>query len=150
MTDIRNEPIETPAAPAGRSMLQWGAIAWVISAVLTAAGTFWDLTDNESGENGSDELVGWLIMMAVLGAIAFAVYRFWFTAAAQAEVAPNTVLVAGALAFVTVAAFWSGLPAIFAVGALVLGRRGGGPKATIGTVLALLAVAGAVWLAIAG
>ena len=150
MTDIRNEPIETPTAPAGRSMMQWAIVAWAISAVLTAVGTFWDLTDNDSGEDGSDEVVGWLILMAVLAAITFAVYRFWFGAAARAQVAPNTVLVAGVLAVVTVVAFWSGLPAVFAVGALVLGRRGGGPKATIGTVLALLALAAAVWGAIAG
>ncbi len=91
-----------------------------------------------------------LVLLAVLAVITAAVYQLWFAKAAQSAVAPNTVLVAGVLAVVTVLAFWSGLPAVFAVGALVLGRRGGGAKATVGTGLAVLALVGAVVLAITG
>ena len=150
MTDTRNDTTEAPAAPAGRPMLQWGAVAFLVSVVLTAVGTFSDVVADDSPEDGGEELVGWLVMMAVLAVITFVVYRFWFTPAAQAAAAPNTVLVAGILAAVTVMAFWSGLPAVFAVGALVLGRRGGGAKAVTGMALALLALGTSVFAAIFG
>ena len=148
MTDIRDDAALTPST--GRSMMQWGVIAWLVSVVLTAIGTFLDLTDNDSGDGEGDELVTWLVLIAVLGVITWVVYRYWFTPASAAPVAPNSALVAGVLALLTVVAFWTGLPAVFGVGAIVLGRRGGGPKATVGTVLAVLALAGAIWAAIVG
>lgn len=152
MTDMRNEAPtdEAAGAPPGRPMMQWAVLAFFVSVVLTAVGTFSDLVADDSPEDGSGELVGWLIMMAVLAVVTVAVYRLWFEAAAKAAVAPNTVLIAGVLAAVTVMAFWSGLPAVFAVGALVLGRRGGGAKAVAGMVLAALALVVCVFAAIAG
>lgn len=153
MTEIRNDQAVTGAqdAPSGeRPMMQWAVVAFLVSAVLTAIGTFSDLVANDSPEDGSGEFVGWLVMMAVLAVVTAVVYRFWFAAAAKAPVAPNTVLVAGILAGVTVMAFWSGLPAVFAVGALVLGRRGGGPKAVIGMLLSVVALAMCVFAAIFG
>src|SRR5688572_13504834 len=121
MTDIRNDDAATTTTPAGRPMLQWAVVAWQVSVVLTAVGTFSDVVADDSPEDGSEEFVGWAVMMVVLAVVAFVVYRFWFAEAAKAATAPNTVLIAGVLAAVTVMAFWSGLPALFAVGALVLG-----------------------------
>lgn len=153
MTDVSNQSptSTTPSSePPGRPMMQWAAVAFLLSAVLTAVGTFSDVIADDSPEDGSDELGGWLIMMAVLAVLTVVVYRFWFSAAANAPAAPNTVLIAGLLAAITVMAFWSGLPAVFAVGALVLGRRGGGAKATTGMVLAVGALAVSVFAAVFG
>lgn len=154
MTDIRNDrtTTTTTTTPTGRPMMQWAVVAWLISVVLTAIGTFSELVDGsgDSSEDGSDEFLGWAVMMAVLALIAFVVYRYWFERAAEAPVAPNTVLIAGVLAAVTVLAFWSGLPALFAVGALVLGRRGGGAPAVIGMLLSAAALLVCVYAAFYG
>lgn len=149
MTDTRNDLAPTDAAPQGRSMMQWAVVAFLISVVLTAVGTFLDLTGNDDSSE-EDELVIYLVLLTVLAVITYAVYRTWFTPAAAAPVAPNSTLVAGILAAAMVVVFWTGLPAIFAVGALVLGRKGGGVKAVVGTVLAALALLVCVWAAIAG
>lgn len=131
------------------SLLPYAVGAFLLSAVLTAVGTFSDLTGNDDA-GGDDELIGWLGLMVVLAVITFVVYRFWYERAAAAPVAPNSALIGGAVAVLLFPGFWTGLPVIFAVGAFVLGRRGGGPKAVIGMVLAVLAVAFSVFLAIAG
>ena len=132
-----------------RSLLPYAVGAFLLAAALTAVGTFLDLTDNDSGGEQS-ELGPWLGVLAVLAVITFVVYRYWYERAAAAPTAPNSALAGGILAAVTVLAFWTGLPSVFAVGAIVLGRKGGGPKAVAGMVLAVLALAVAVWAAIVG
>lgn len=132
-----------------RSLLPWAVAAWLLGVVLTAVGTFADLTGNDDG-GSDDELTQWLVLITVLGLVVFVVYRFWFEPAAAAAVAPNSALIAGALSLLLIPAFWTGVPGVFAIGALVLGRRGGGPKAVVGMVLGALGLAAAVLLAVSG
>jgi RsiW-degrading membrane proteinase PrsW (M82 family) len=146
-------PTTTPASSAPgtdrRSLLPHAVAAWLLGVALTAVGTFTDLTGNDSGDE-EDEVVAWFVLVAVLAVITWVVYRFWYERAAAADVAPGSALAGGILAAVTVLAFWTGLPCVFAVGALELGRRGGGPRAAIGMALSVLAIVAAVWLAIVG
>lgn len=139
------------AAPlASVSMKKAGIAAWVIAVVLTAVGTFSDVVANDSPESTGKDFVIWLVMMAVLAGVTYAVYRYWYSAAAAAPEAPNSALVGGAVALVTVVAFWTGLPAVFAVGAILLGLRSSGPKPKIGIALSVVALALAVFAAIFG
>lgn len=140
---------DTSTTPDRRSLLPYAVGAFMLAAVLTAVGTFLDLTGNEPGD-GSDELGVWLALMAGLAVITYIVYRYWYERAAAAPVAPNSALVGGVLAAALFPGFWTGLPTVFAVGAFVLGRKGGGVKAIIGMALSVLAVLASVGLAVAG
>ena len=65
------------------SLLPYAVAAFVLGAVLTAVGTFLDLTDNDSGGE-DDELASWLVVLAVLAVVTFVVYRYWYERAAAA------------------------------------------------------------------
>jgi len=127
-----------------------GIVAWLISVVYTAVGTFADLSNNESGSEDEDDYLVWLAMMAVLAVITYVVYRYWYGEAAKARQAPNSALVGGLLAALLFPGFWTGLPAIFGVGALLLGLRSDGPKAKVGAVLAVLSILACAVLAVVG
>jgi hypothetical protein len=127
-----------------------GIAGWVLAALFTAVGTFLDLTDNESGSAEDDELVTWLVLMVVLAAIAYALYRFWYGPAAQSPDASTAALVGGVLALLAFPAFWTGLPPVLAVGALVLGLRSPTGKGKAGAALAGLALVAAAVLAVTG
>jgi len=127
-----------------------GIVAWLIAVVYTAVGTFTDLTSNDSGVEDDNEFVGWLVMMSVLAVITYVIYRFWYGGAAKAPQAPNSALVGGLLAALMFPAFWTGMPAIFGVGALLLGLRSDGPKAKVGAALAALAILAGAVLAVTG
>jgi len=84
-----------------------------------------------------------------LAAVAYVVYRFWYGPAA-AE-APNSALIGGGAALlIAVPGFWTGLPSVFAIGAIVLGLRSSGAKPKIGIALAVVALAFCALLAVVG
>jgi hypothetical protein len=132
------------------SMGNAGAAAWVLGALLTAVGTFTDLTGNDRGSAGRDDFVTWLVLMVVLAGITYALYRFWYGPAAEAADGSNTALLGGILALLAFPAFWTGLPPVFAVGALVLGLRAPRPAGKVGAGLAALALVAAAVHAVAG
>jgi hypothetical protein len=95
---------------------------------------------------GDDEVVGWIIV-SVVGTAILAALLLRFVPATEAEMDGNAparrALVLGAVALVTCAVFWTGLPIVIGVPALVLaaeGRaraetHGQGGEATAGAVL---------------
>ncbi len=142
--------MSTSTAPlSGVSMKSAGIAAWLISAVFTAVGTFADVGE-KSARNDPDEFVVWLVMMAVLAVITAVIYRYWYGAAAKAPQAPNSALIGGLLAALLFPGFWTGLPAVFGVGALLLGLRSDGPKAKVGATLSALAILACGVLAVVG
>jgi hypothetical protein len=96
--------------------------------------------------SGSDEIVGWIIV-SVIGTAILAALLLRFVPATEAETDGNAparrALVLGALALVTCLVFWTGLPIVLGIPALVLaaegrardGTYGQGAEATAGAVL---------------
>lgn len=132
------------------SMRNAGIAGWALGALFTAVGTFTDPTGNDAGGADSDDLVTWLVLMAVLAAVTYVLYRYWYGPAAQAADASNTALLGGLLALLAFPAFWTGLPPVFAVGALVLGLRAPRVAGKVGAGLAGLALLAAAVLAVTG
>lgn len=142
----------TTVHPHQTSNRTWPLLAVIgagLSVVLTAIGTFLDLTGNEPGAaNTSEELWTYaavnlpIILVATL--IVFAIETRSPT--------PTAGLVFGLLSVATVVVAWSGLPAVFAaasVAAALGSSRMTGP-AKAGVALSVLGLAGAVAFAIAG
>jgi hypothetical protein len=100
------------------SLLESAAIAVAISTVLNALGVF------------TEEAIHWLNLVIgfLIAAVAAAIVFGWFArrASRPGGRAWLTALVFATLALITVPAFWSGLPPVFAVAAIHLGRRSGG------------------------
>lgn len=148
MTTTTNE---MTTAPSRTPLLAAFGIA--ASAILTAVGTFWDPTDDDSGSNhGAGEYLITLGIIVVAAAIVFGlVVR---TAAAGNPGRRAAILgVVAALSFVV---FWAGLPAVLAAGSLACAllqkdRDGSFSGASVvGLVGSALAVTAAVVLAVVG
>lgn len=129
------------------------ALALALSAVLTAVGTFWDLTGNEETKN--TEVGAYLAVLGVAAVGCALVFGLVVRGADRGQPGRRSAIL-GVVGVVTLAVFWTGLPAILAFGAIatalterdVVGRFGRGAK--IGLGLALVTLAGAVAAAIAG
>jgi hypothetical protein len=131
------------------------AITAAILIVSTACG-YWLLTNDDD-----KEYVGWVIV-SVVGTLIAAALLLRFVPATEAETDGNAParrgLVLGAVALVTCVVFWTGLPIIIGIPALVLaaegrarsetyGQRG---EATAGAVLGGFAAAAAAIVLIIG
>jgi hypothetical protein len=115
------------------------AVTAAILIISTACG-YWLVA------GGDDEIVGWIIV-SIVGTLIAAGLLLRFVPATEAETDGNAparrALVLGALALVTCLVFWTGLPIILGIPALVLaaeGRardaaHGQGAEATAGAVL---------------
>jgi hypothetical protein len=134
------------------------ATAVLIFVALLAAYVL-DLTNNESGDA---DYVGWLIVSAVSSAIAAALL-LRFVPATESEASDDNKparrgLVLGAVSFVAILAFWTGLPFALGVPALVLGAegrarsqtQGHAGEATAALVLAGFAIVASLVLCITG
>jgi small-conductance mechanosensitive channel len=112
------------------------AIGVAISTVLNAPGVF------------TEDAIHWLNLVIgfVIAAVAAAIVFGWFVrrACRPGARAWPTALVFAVLALITVPAFWSGLPPVFAVAAIYLGRRSASHAGLAAIVLGVLAVAGDV------
>jgi hypothetical protein len=123
------------------------------SAVLSAIGTFGDITGNDH-HTGSQ--VGPYLGAVGIAVVGTALVFGLVVRGASGETAWRRSLILGALALVTCVVFWTGLPPVLAAGAIAtalidrdfVGRLTGGSKA--GLVLAVIALAGAIVGAIAG
>src|SRR5204862_5493313 len=105
------------------------AVTAGILIISTACG-YWLLT------NDSDkEYVGWVIV-SVVGTLIAAALLLRFVPATEAEMDGNAparrALVLGALALVTLVVFWTGLPIVLGIPALVLAAEGRARAATYG------------------
>lgn len=123
-----------------------------LSAVLTAVGTFWDLTDNESSSAESlGEYAPVLGIIAVATAIVFGLVVRTATPAS----APGRALSLAIVGLLSTAVFWAGLPAVLAAGSMAcalvdrqdsrLSRR-----SLIAFVLSVVTIALAIIAAVAG
>jgi hypothetical protein len=116
----------------------------VVSAVLTAIGTF--------GDDGDSEWWQWLVVVAI--AVAAAAVLFWLVVPRVGDIG-LWALVLAILGAVSIVVFWTGLPAVFAGAAafLALDARGRGLKpglATAALAVAAVTVGAAVVVAFVG
>jgi hypothetical protein len=104
------------------------AVTAAILVISTACG-YWLVA------NGSDEIVAWIVV-SIVGTLIAAALLLRFVPATEAETDGNAParrgLVFGALALVTCAVFWTGLPIILGATALVLAAEGRARSATYG------------------
>jgi hypothetical protein len=131
------------------------AITAAILIISTACG-YWLLTNDDD-----KEVVGWIVV-SVVGTLIAAALLLRFVPATEAETDGNAparrALVLGAVALVTCVVFWTGLPIIIGIPALVLAAEGRaraatygqGGEATAGAVLGGFAAAAAAIVLIIG
>jgi cytochrome bd-type quinol oxidase subunit 2 len=128
-------------------------LGFATSAVLTAIGTYWDINNNDAGNNdGFAEYASVLGIAAVVTALVFGLV----VRTAPNGYAGRRSAILGVLAALTIVVFWTGAPPVLAAGAIatalverdVTGRLGNGSKT--GLALACVATAAAVLLAIVG
>src|SRR3954453_6247075 len=125
--------------------------------VISLACGYWLLV----GNNDDKEYAGWIIVSFV-GTLILAALMLRFVPATEAEGDGNAparrALVLGVIALVTIVVFWTGLPIVLGVPALVLAAEGRaraatygrGGEATAGALLGGLAALAAIVLLIAG
>jgi hypothetical protein len=125
--------------------------------IISLACGYWLLV----GDNDDKEYVGWIIV-SLVGTAILAALLLRFVPATEEETDGNAparrALVLGVAALVTLVVFWTGLPIILGVPALVLAAEGQaraatygqGGEATAGAVLGGFAALAAVVLLIAG
>jgi peptidoglycan/LPS O-acetylase OafA/YrhL len=131
------------------------AVTAAILAISSAFGYWLNVGDDDK------EVVAWIVV-CIVGTLIAAALLLRFVPATEAEGDGNAparrALVLGALALVTMIFFWTGLPIVLGVPALVLGAEGRaraathgqGPEATAGAVLGGFAVIVTVVAFIAG
>lgn len=125
----------------------------VLSAIASAVGTFWDLTDNESSKD--DQLGPYLATIGIILVVAALAYGLGVRGAAAGNAAKRSAIL-GVLAAITFVVFWTGAPLVLASASVAcalvdrdrLGSFGTGSK--VGLVGSALAAASAVALAIVG
>ena len=148
---------QTSSAPA-TSAPAWPALAAIAvgaSAVLTAVGTFWDLTGNESGGTTKDDIVLWATFNLGVIAVAAAIVFGLVVRPATPENAGRRGLILAVVGLLSVLVAWTGLPAVMATGAIacvLVDKQSGKPsrKSQAAVAISVLALAGAVVFAIAG
>src|SRR3954470_4366797 len=104
------------------------AITVAILVISTACG-YWLVA------GGDDEIVGWIIV-SIVGSLIAAALLLRFVPATEAETDGNAparrALVLGAIALVTCIVFWTGLPIVLGIPAMVLAADGQARAATHG------------------
>jgi hypothetical protein len=132
----------------------FAALGIGVSLVLTAMGTFWDMTGND-GSEASDNLAYYLPVVGII--LVAAALVFGLGVRTEADKAPGTrAIVMAVLGFVSLAVFWAGLPAVLAAGSAtcaLAARRTDGrltPVALASLGIASATVVAAVILAVIG
>jgi cytochrome bd-type quinol oxidase subunit 2 len=129
------------------------ALGFATSAVLTAIGTYWDVTNNDEG--GHDGFWAYASVVGIAAVATAIVFGLVVRTSVDGNPGRRSAIL-GVLGLLTVLVFWSGLPAVLAAGAVAtalvdrdrIGTFGNGSKA--GLALSAVTVAGAVLLAIVG
>jgi hypothetical protein len=97
-------------------------VATGVAAALAAWGTFGQsAADGGQTADGESSVWEYLIVLAIIGAAAVAVFGWVAPRALRRESAAWTALALSVLGLLTVAAFWSGLPPILAACGILLG-----------------------------
>ena len=123
-----------------------------MAAVLTAVGTFLDLTDNEDGGGSVGEYLVVIGIIAVATAIVFGLV----VRTASGDGAGTRALVLALVGLLSSAVFWAGLPSVLAAGAVACAlvardQLGQMPRrATAAVAIAVLTAGLAIVAAIAG
>lgn len=156
MTTLSSTVIETrQSATAGSRATLLAVVGAVLSALLTAIGTFWDITGNDESTGSSHDVRDYLVTLAAITVATIIVYALVVRRAAVGRPGRRSVIL-GVVAILSLAAFWAGLPIVLAGAAAAaafaerdkLGGFGGGSKT--GLTLAGLTTIAAVALAISG
>jgi hypothetical protein len=137
-------------------------LALATTVLIFVAGLFGYVLDVTNNEEGDADVAGWLIVSAIASVIAAALL-LRFVPASESETEPNNKparrgLVLGVLSVITVAVFWTALPFVLGVPALVLGAEGRarstseghGGEATAAIVLSAAAILVSIVFAITG
>lgn len=127
----------------------FAALGIGIALILTAMGTFWDLTDNESGEGHSG--TEYAVTSGIILLAAAVVFGLVVRTATERAAARRAIILA-VLGLLSVLVFWTGLPMVFASGAVATSQRSatGGASTWAVVVLTTLTAGLAVFAAIAG
>ena len=131
----------------------YAALGAGVSVVLTAVGTFWNITGNESPDY---DFVSEYLPVAGIIVVATALVFGLVVRGAEGRGAGIRALVLAILSFLSLAVFWAGLPAVLAFGAVAcaLAARGGSGglavPAKVGLAISAVTLALAVTLAIVG
>ena len=142
---------DQPSTGSSRSL--FAALGIGIALVLTAIGTFWDVTGNDTNDEG---LGAWLVVVGIV--VVAAAIVFGLVVRPEAAGAGTRAVVLGVLAVLTVVVASLGLPAVLAAGAAACalgsgarradGAISGAGKAALA--LSAVALAGAVVFAFVG
>src|SRR3954463_8689203 len=95
-----------------------------IALVLTAVGTFWDVTGNEPGAEDHSLVGEYLTVIAIIAVTTAVLYAFVVRSAPTGN-AGRRSLVLAVLGVLSIVVFWAGLPTVFALaaGACALSAR---------------------------
>lgn len=114
MTTTSPSPIDTVTTPATRTPLL-AALGIGTALVLTAVATFWDATGNDSADN--DQASTYPIVIVIVAVTSALAYGLVVRSAARGVPGRRSLLTA-LVAFVSLAAFWSGIPVVLASASL--------------------------------
>lgn len=132
------------ASKRSQSWLMYGVVAFTLATALSAIGVF-------AGERNEDQINAFPALVVFLGILTGLVFALAVRPATVKGSSPLRVAALGGLAFVGVAVFWAGLPAILGVAALVVRPHAPSSGATrVGAVLATVALAAHVTLSFVG
>ena len=153
--NTHTQPITTTPTAAAPNWPVAAAIGAGTATVLTAVGTFWDITGDESGDRTMTDFWGYLSVNLGMIVVGTAIVFGLVVRPATAANAGRRGLVLAVVGLLSVAVFWTGLPAILAAGATacaLVDRRTGSFSRLSQSALAISVVTLglAVWLAIAG
>lgn len=120
-------------------------------ALLAAVRTYWNFTGNDPGGNdGTREFLPVVGIILVATTVVFGL----LVRTASVTNAPRRALGLAITGLLSIAVFWTGLPAVLAAGAASMGMSSRGPDARLGATsivaLAVVTTGLAIWLAVAG
>jgi fumarate reductase subunit D len=156
--------VTTVVAAPRRSWIRPAAVAAAAALVLTLIGTYLDTPFRSSGPQtwgiatGGRSIVELVLLVLFALAGAALVFGLIVRLALREQPARTAVvaMVTAIIGVLTIIVFWTGLPAIFAIAAVLLAsnarrRLGYSPvAATVAFVLALVTIAGAIGIAFTG
>ncbi|MDZ5622329.1 hypothetical protein SFC88_15915 [Nocardioides sp. HM23] len=117
MTDQLTNPARPTDREATTNWPLYAALSVGFSAVLTAIGTFWNPLSSYEATQTSEDVINWLVVVAIsavgAGIVFGLVVRTTPPGGGRVRTAVLTVL-----AVLSLAVFWTGLPMVFAGGAV--------------------------------
>jgi len=150
MTNQLTDPTRPTDREAAANWPLYAALSTGLSVVLTAIGTLWSPLASYEATRTKDDIISWLVIVAFTVVAAAIVFGLVVRTAPPGGGRVRTLVLA-VLAVLSIAVFWTGLPVIFAGGAVCCALAN--PRAIgsrIALVLAALVTAVAVWSALAG